>query len=183
MPSKGVVRVVWNQARLVDAIGLSELDVWVVLQRHKDVVPRGLRHVQDAHVDLVNGVMLLGTVRRKELLQVGFVDAIAWLYQKPTGNSVGGRTVENTGQCQRENEHRDYGPRTTDHGPRTTGSPRVLHSSDTLIHFFPSGTAQELAQRNATEPALRNRCAILRFDGNSCCFEGTQSVGVSGSLA
>ena len=62
MPGKRIVCVVWNQARLVDAIGLGELDTRVVLQCLEDVVLRGFRHVQDAHVDLPNRVVLLRAV-------------------------------------------------------------------------------------------------------------------------
>ena len=43
MPGKGVVRVVWNQARLVDAIQLGELDARMALQCLENSVPCGLR--------------------------------------------------------------------------------------------------------------------------------------------
>ena len=69
MPSRGVVGVVRNQARLVNGIWLGEFDARVVLQRIEDVVPRRFRNIQDAHIDLVNGAVLLRAVRGKKLLQ------------------------------------------------------------------------------------------------------------------
>src|SRR5438874_5239544 len=70
MPGKGVVRVVWNQARLVDAIRLCELDARVALQCVEHAVPRGFRDFDDAHIDLVNGRVLLCAVGGKEVLQI-----------------------------------------------------------------------------------------------------------------
>ncbi len=69
MPGKGVVRVVWNQARLVDGIRLGELDARVVLQCIENSVLCDFRHLEDPHVDLVNGSVLLRAVRGEELLQ------------------------------------------------------------------------------------------------------------------
>jgi len=104
MPSKRVVRVVWNQARLVDAIRLGELDARVVLQCLKNSVPCGFRDFEDPHVDLVNGVVLLRAVHGEELLQSGFVQASPRLNQNATGHGVGGRSVENAGKRQRQNK-------------------------------------------------------------------------------
>ena len=73
----------------------------MVLQCLDDMLPCHFRQVQDSHIDLLNDRMLLGAVRGKELLQIGFVDAVSRLYEKSAWHRIVGRTVENTAQRQR----------------------------------------------------------------------------------
>src|SRR5439155_26449324 len=86
-----------------DSVQLAKLDVRIVLQCLEDVVPSGFRHVYETRVNLFNGSVLLCAVRGKKVLQIGFIDARSRLYQEPAWHRIGGRSVDTTGQCQRQN--------------------------------------------------------------------------------
>src|SRR5439155_4298565 len=131
MPFTGIVCIVWDDRWVQHVVRLRELDARVVLQCLEDVLLRGFRHLEDAHIDGGNLVHLHRVVLAEKAVQLRFSNARVGLDQNPAGH--GRRRAKHRRAC-------DEDERKIKRDDNRLGEPTTIRGMNCRLHRIRSST-------------------------------------------